>query len=169
MYKNSKRFDNQKIVTIQEGTIIAFATKNGTQMGEHRIRQFKDDEGVMKVAIAYNLIPAVAKALSKKTHSVSGDDRRAYYILDLGTFCPHIHRADTCDAPCSYQKNTNKKVLAFAGDSDGVEVTVSTNGDKNLRFTPKPADEDADVMAFAVDLGKTILDNVQKVQLVTLR
>lgn len=162
---NSKRFDNQKTVTVQKGTTIAFVTKSGTKMGEHRIRRVGDD----KIAIAYSLIPATAKSLSKKTHSVSGDDRRAYYILDLGTFCPHIHRADTCDAPCSYQKNTNKKVLAFAGDSDGVEVTVSTNGDKNLRFTPKPADEDADVMAFAVDLGKTIMDNVQKVQLVTLR
>lgn len=164
MYKDSKRFDNQKIVTIQEGTTIAFATKSGTIMGEHRIRQFKDDDGVMKVAIAYNLIPAAAKALSKKE-----DDRRAYYILDQGTFCPHIHRADTCDAPCSYQQKTKKKVLAFAGDSEGVEVTVSSNGDKNLRFTPKPVGKDADVTAFAVDLGKTILDNVQKVQLVTLR
>lgn len=165
MYKNSKRFDNQKIVTVQKGTTIAFVTKSGTKMGEHRIRRISDDE----VAIAYSLIPATAKSLSKKTHSVNGDDRRAYYILDLGTFCPHIHRVGTCDAPCSFQKNTVKKVLAFAGDSDGVEVTVSSNGDKNLRFTPKPAGKDDEVMAFAVDLGKSILDNVQKVQLVTLR
>lgn len=166
MYKN--RFDNIKTVSIQYGTTIAFVTKSGTVMGEHCIRQI-DDENGKRVVIAYNLTPAAARSLSKKTHSAKDDDRRAYYILDLGTFCPHIHRADTCDAPCSYQQKTKKKVLAFAGDSEGVEVTVSSNGDKNLRFTPKPVGKDADVTAFAVDLGKTILDNVQKVQLVTLR
>lgn len=166
MYK--KKFDSEKTVTIPEGIAIAFATKAGTKMGEHRIRKVENDDGT-KVVIAYNLVPAAAKSLSKKTHSAKDSDRRAYYILDLGEFCPHIHRADTCDGPCSYQKNTDKKVLAFAGDSDGVEVVVSSNGDKNLRFTPKPAGKEADVTTFAIDLGKTVSDSVQKVQLVTLR
>ena len=166
MYKN--RFDNIKTVSIQYGTTIAFVTKSGTVMGEHCIRQI-DDENGKRVVIAYNLTPAAARSLSKKTHSANDDDRRAYYILDLGTFCPHIHRADTCDAPRSFQKNTDKKVLAFAGDAGEVEVTVSKNGSKHLKFTPKVAGEETNVTAFAVDLGKVTMDNVQKVQLVTLR
>lgn len=162
---NGKKFDNDKIVTIQNGTTIAFVTKSGTVMGQHRIWRIGDD----KVAIAYNLIPAAAGSLSKTTHSVNMDEGRAYYILDLGRVCPHIHRADTCDAPCSYQKNTDKKVLAFAGDARGVEVNVSKNGNKHLQFTPMLAGEDKDMTAFAIDLGKSVEDGVQKVQLVTLR
>ena len=162
---NSKRFDSKKIVTVQKDTAIAFVTKSGTIMGEHRVRRIDDE----KVAIAYSLIPAAAGTLSKKTHSVKDDGRRAYYILDLGRFCPHIHRADTYDAPCSFQKNTDKKVLAFAGDSDGVELTVSSNGVKYLQFTPMGAGEENEATAFAIDLGKADSDGVQKVQLVTLR
>lgn len=162
----NERFDSMKTVSIEKGTTIAFVTKSGTVMGEHCIR--KSDDG-KKVVIAYNLTPAAARSLSKKTHSAKDDDRRAYYILDLGEFCPHIHRADTCDAPCSFQKNTDKKVLAFAGDAAGVEVTVSRNGSKHLKFTPKAAGEETNVTAFAVDLGKVTMDNVRKVQLVTLR
>ena len=87
MYKN--RFDNIKTVSIQYGTTIAFVTKSGTVMGEHCIRQI-DDENGKRVVIAYNLTPAAARSLSKKTHSAKDDDRRPYYLLDLGTFCPHI-------------------------------------------------------------------------------
>lgn len=175
---NSKRFNNMKTVSIENGTAIAFVTKSGTVMGEHCIRQI-DDESGMKLAIAYNLTPAAARSLSSKTHSAKEDDRRAYYILDMGEFCPHIHRVDTCDAPCSYQENTEKKVLAFAGDADGVEVTASKDGRMNLKFTPKAAGEEANETAFAVILKRvvdpddeekvTTTHDVRKVQLVTLR
>lgn len=125
---NSKRFNNMKTVSIENGTAIAFVTKSGTVMGEHCIRQI-DDESGMKLAIAYNLTPAAARSLSSKTHSAKEDTGGRITSWTWASSAPTSTALTPATPPAATRRTPKRRCSLLLGTPMGLRLLLPRTGE----------------------------------------
>lgn len=158
-------YNSKRIITPGNDAVIVLTSRDGTGLARWRIRKNANKD----IEISYSLQAMSGASISTKTHDLNTVKRRAYYLLDLSGIAPHLHRAVTCTQSTEYPTRFGKKILAFAGDNNGVDVVRSPNGMTTLNFTSQEDGEADDTAIFAVDLRGVNPEIVRKVQLVTLR